>query len=65
MSISTIGAVTMVDLRSTGGADVAYANDRPPHDSTFITRLREAGAINSRAKRQGRGFLSRAVRLGV
>jgi amidase len=33
------------DMRSTAGLDVAYANDRPPHDATFITRLREAGAI--------------------
>ena len=33
------------DLRTTSGADAAYANDRPPHDATFITRLREAGAI--------------------
>src|SRR6185369_8197324 len=33
------------DLRTTSGADAAYANDRPPHDATFITRLRDAGAI--------------------
>ncbi len=33
------------DMRTTSGADAAYANDRPPHDATFITRLREAGAI--------------------
>ena len=33
------------DMRTTGGADVAYANDRPPDDSTFVTRLKEAGAI--------------------
>ncbi len=33
------------DMRSTAGADVMYANDRPPRDATFITRLREAGAI--------------------
>jgi Asp-tRNA(Asn)/Glu-tRNA(Gln) amidotransferase A subunit family amidase len=33
------------DMRSTAGLDVAYANDRPPRDATFITRLREAGAI--------------------
>jgi amidase len=33
------------DMRSTAGLDVAYANDRPPHDATFITRLRDAGAI--------------------
>ena len=33
------------DMRTTAGADAAYANDRPPRDATFITRLREAGAI--------------------
>ncbi|MEO6569845.1 MAG: amidase [Opitutaceae bacterium] len=33
------------DLRTTSGADAYYANDRPPDDSTFVKRLREAGAI--------------------
>jgi amidase len=33
------------DMRTTAGADVAYANDRPPRDATFITRMREAGGI--------------------
>lgn len=33
------------DMRTTSGADVAYANDRPPTDSTFVERLRAAGAI--------------------
>jgi Asp-tRNA(Asn)/Glu-tRNA(Gln) amidotransferase A subunit family amidase len=33
------------DMRTTAGADAAYANDRPPHDATFIKRLRDAGAI--------------------
>jgi Asp-tRNA(Asn)/Glu-tRNA(Gln) amidotransferase A subunit family amidase len=33
------------DMRTTGGADVPYANDRPPEDATFIKRLRAAGAI--------------------
>jgi len=33
------------DMRSTSGADAAYANDRPPDDATFIARLRAAGAI--------------------
>ena len=33
------------DMRTTAGADAAYANDRPPRDATFITRLRAAGAI--------------------
>jgi len=33
------------DMRTTSGADAAYANDRPPADSTFAVRLRAAGAI--------------------
>ncbi|MEO7411880.1 MAG: amidase family protein, partial [Opitutaceae bacterium] len=33
------------DMRTTSGADAFYANDRPPLDSTFVTRLRAAGAI--------------------
>ena len=33
------------DMRTTAGADVAYANDRPPRDATFIKRMRDAGAI--------------------
>ncbi len=33
------------DMRTTSGADVPYANDRPPDDATFIKRLRDAGAI--------------------
>lgn len=33
------------DMRTTSGADVAYANDRPPEDSTHVERLRAAGAI--------------------
>jgi Asp-tRNA(Asn)/Glu-tRNA(Gln) amidotransferase A subunit family amidase len=33
------------DMRTTSGADAFYANDRPPDDASFITRLREAGAI--------------------
>jgi Asp-tRNA(Asn)/Glu-tRNA(Gln) amidotransferase A subunit family amidase len=33
------------DMRTTSGADAFYANDRPPHDSTFVVRLRAAGAI--------------------
>src|ERR1700674_1251071 len=33
------------DMRTTGGMDAAYANDRPPRDATFVKRLRQAGAI--------------------
>ncbi|MFT4046282.1 MAG: amidase [Solimonas sp.] len=33
------------DMRTTAGADAPYANDRPPADSTFVERLRAAGAI--------------------
>jgi amidase len=33
------------DMRTTSGADVAYADDRPPRDATFVQRLRDAGAI--------------------
>lgn len=33
------------DMRTTSGADAFYANDRPPDDATFVTRLRAAGAI--------------------
>ena len=33
------------DMRTTAGADAFYANDRPPEDSTFVARLRAAGAI--------------------
>jgi len=33
------------DMRTTAGADVAYANDRPPHDATFVKKMRDAGAI--------------------
>jgi Asp-tRNA(Asn)/Glu-tRNA(Gln) amidotransferase A subunit family amidase len=33
------------DMRTTSGADVQYANDRPPDDATFVAKLRQAGAI--------------------
>jgi amidase len=34
-----------VEMRTTAGGDVQYANDRPPDDATFVKRLRDAGAI--------------------
>jgi amidase len=33
------------DMRSTGGADVNYAMDAPPQDSTVVAELRAKGAI--------------------
>ena len=33
------------DMRTTSGADVDYANDRPPCDANFVAKLRDAGAI--------------------
>lgn len=33
------------DMRSTGGADVAYALDAPPKDATIVAELRAKGAI--------------------
>jgi amidase len=33
------------DMRTTSGADAAYANDRPAVDATVVQRLRAAGAI--------------------
>ena len=33
------------DMRSTGGADVSYAMDAAPEDSTIVARLREKGGI--------------------
>jgi len=37
-------------MRTTSGADVAYANDRPPHDATFITRMRRGRRHHPLAK---------------
>src|SRR5688500_7551302 len=47
------------DMRTTNGAQVAYANDRPPHDSTVVARLRSAGAIVLAKANRG-GFDSRS-----
>jgi Asp-tRNA(Asn)/Glu-tRNA(Gln) amidotransferase A subunit family amidase len=52
------------DMRTTAGADVAYANDRPPHDATFIKRMRDAGAIVIAKANVGSG-LSRSPFGGV
>jgi len=48
------------DMRTTNGADIAYANDRPPHDSTVVARLRKAGAIILAKANRG-GFNSRSA----
>lgn len=48
------------DMRTTNGAEVAYANDRPPHDSTVVARLRAAGAIILAKANRG-GFNSRSA----
>lgn len=48
------------DLRTTNGADVAFANDRPPRDSTVVERLRKAGAIILAKANRG-GFASRSA----
>jgi Asp-tRNA(Asn)/Glu-tRNA(Gln) amidotransferase A subunit family amidase len=34
-----------IDMRTTAGANAAYANDKPPQDATMIAKLRAAGAI--------------------
>jgi len=52
------------DMRTTAGGDVAYANDRPPHDATFIKRMRDAGAIVIAKANVGSG-LSRSPFGGV
>jgi amidase len=49
-----------VDMRTTNGAEVAYANDRPPSDSTVVARLRKAGAIILAKANRG-GFNSRSA----
>jgi amidase len=48
------------DMRTTNGAEVAYANDRPPQDSTVVARLRKAGAIIIAKANRG-GFNSRSA----
>jgi amidase len=48
------------DMRTTNGAEIAYANDRPPLDSTVVARLRKAGAIILAKANRG-GFNSRSA----
>jgi len=48
------------DMRTTNGAEIAYANDRPPHDSTVVARLRKAGAIILAKANRG-GYNSRSA----
>ena len=45
VAMSIKGVYDAKDMRSTGGADVNYAMDAPPQDSTLVARLRDEGAI--------------------
>jgi Asp-tRNA(Asn)/Glu-tRNA(Gln) amidotransferase A subunit family amidase len=45
VAMANKGIYDAKDMRTTGGADVNYAMDAPPKDSTLVARLREAGAI--------------------
>ena len=45
VAMANKGIYDAKDIRTTGGADVNYAMDVPPKDSTLVARLREAGAI--------------------
>jgi Asp-tRNA(Asn)/Glu-tRNA(Gln) amidotransferase A subunit family amidase len=45
VAMANKGIYDAKDIRTTGGADVNYAMDAPPKDSTLVARLREAGAI--------------------
>jgi Asp-tRNA(Asn)/Glu-tRNA(Gln) amidotransferase A subunit family amidase len=53
------------DMHTTAGADVAFANDRPPRDATFITRLRDAGAIILAKANVAAGYQPRSAFGGV
>ena len=44
-AISIKDAFDTKDMRSTGGADVNYAMDAAPPDSTIVAQLRAKGAI--------------------
>jgi amidase len=45
VAMANKGIYDAKDMRTTGGADVNYAMDAPPKDSTLVARLRDAGAI--------------------
>jgi amidase len=45
VAMANKGIYDAKDIRTTGGADVNYAMDAPPQDSTLVARLRAAGAI--------------------
>ena len=45
VAMANKGIYDAKDMRTTGGADVNYAMDAPPEDSTLVARLRAAGAI--------------------
>ncbi|HEY3515566.1 MAG TPA: amidase family protein [Gammaproteobacteria bacterium] len=45
VAMANKGIYDTKDMRTTGGADVNYAMDVPPEDSTLVARLRASGAI--------------------
>jgi len=45
VAMANKGIYDASDMRTTGGADVNYAMDAPPKDSTLVARLRASGAI--------------------
>src|SRR5688572_2987050 len=45
VAMANKGIYDAKDMRTTGGADVNYAMDVPPKDSTLVARLRASGAI--------------------
>jgi amidase len=45
VAMANKGIYDAADMRTTAGADVNYAMDAPPKDSTLVARLRSAGAI--------------------
>src|SRR4029450_11831455 len=45
VAMANKGIYDAKDLRTTGGADVNYAMDAPPKDSTLVARLRAAGGV--------------------